>query len=237
MADISYTIKYSRRRTVGIHVTKDGKVEVRAPYGTPESTVRRIVSEKEDWIRKTVTRIVDESVSDSAPAGRYFNGALFPLHGGVAELMLREAEGSDESITVALHPDIRRTILSVRGCNLTPERVQAAIDAWGRKYAKAYLAARVEKYAHRMGITYNRLTIRETRTRWGSCSSEGNLNLHWKLILLSERLSDYVVVHELCHRVEMNHSKDFWALVGAVLPDYKDRRKELKAIEKRILGW
>ena len=88
-----------------------------------------------------------------------------------------------------------------------------------------------------MGITYNRLTIRETKTRWGSCSSEGNLNLHWKLILLSERLSDYVIVHELCPRVERNHSKSFWAQVGAVLPDYKDRRKELKAIEKQILSW
>ena len=237
MADIPYTIRFSHRRTVGIHVHRDGSVEVRAPYGTPESTIRRIVAEKKDWIRDTVTRVIDEGLAEPAPANRYFDGALFPLHGGAAELMLQEIPDAGDNIVVALHPDMRRTILAVRGTNLSSERVQAAIDAWGRKYAKAYLAARVEKFAHRMGITYNRLTIRETKTRWGSCSSEGNLNLHWKLILLSERLSDYVIVHELCHRVEMNHSKSFWAQVGAVLPDYKERRKELKAIEKQILSW
>ena len=237
MEEIPYTIQYSRRRTVGIHVTKEGNVEVRAPFGTSERTIRRIVSEKQDWIRRTVTKVLNSGASAGAPADRYFDGALFPLHGGVAELMLRETDTDDDNIVVALHPDVRRTILAVRGRDLTPDRVQAAVDIWGRRYAKAYLAARVEKYARRMDISYNRLTIRETRTRWGSCSSEGNLNLHWKLILLSERLSDYVIVHELCHRVEMNHSKAFWAQVAAVLPDYKDRRKDLKAIEKQILSW
>lgn len=237
MADIPYTIRFSHRRTVGIHVHRDGSVEVRAPYGTPESTIRRIVAEKKDWIRDTVTRVIDEGLAEPAPANRYFDGALFPLHGGAAELMLTEIPDAGDSIVVALHPDMRRTILAVRGTNLSSERVQAAIDAWGRKYAKAYLEARVRQYAEKLDVEIGRITIRETKTRWGSCTADGNLNFHWKLILLSKSICDYVIVHELCHRFEMNHSKAFWGNVAAVFPDYKDRRKKLKEIEKRILSW
>ena len=86
---------------------------------------------------------------------------------------------------------------------------------------------RVEYYARLMGISYGRITIREQKTRWGSCSSKGNLNFNWKLVLMPMELLDYVVVHELAHRREMNHSKNFWGIVEKVLPDYQDRRKRL----------
>lgn len=94
--------------------------------------------------------------------------------------------------------------------------------------SKQFLPERVEYYAGSMGVTYGRITIRNQRTRWGSCSSKGNLNFNCQLMRLPEELIDYVVVHELCHRKEMNHSAAFWAEVEKVLPDYKERRKELK---------
>ena len=77
-------------------------------------------------------------------------------------------------------------------------------------------------------MDYGRITIREQKTRWGSCSSKGNLNFNWKLVLLAPELLDYVVVHELAHRREMNHSKNFWKIVEAELPDYRERRARLK---------
>ena len=80
----------------------------------------------------------------------------------------------------------------------------------------------------RMGVDYGRITIREQKTRWGSCSSKGNLNFNWKLVLLAPELLDYVVVHELAHRREMNHSKNFWKIVEAELPDYREQRRRLK---------
>lgn len=83
-------------------------------------------------------------------------------------------------------------------------------------------------FAGRMGVTYGRITIREQKTRWGSCSSKGNLNFNWKLVLVPEELLDYVVVHELAHRMEMNHSPQFWAIVEREMPDYKERRMRLK---------
>lgn len=85
-------------------------------------------------------------------------------------------------------------------------------------------------FAERMGVDYGRITVREQKTRWGSCSQKGNLNFNWKLVLMPQALLDYVVVHELVHRKEMNHSARFWAIVEQELPDYQKRRNELKKL-------
>lgn len=98
----------------------------------------------------------------------------------------------------------------------------------GIERAKRIFPERTAYFAKRMGVDYGRITIREQKTRWGSCSSKGNLNFNWKLVLLDPELQDYVVVHELAHRREMNHSKDFWKIVEAELPDYRERRRRLK---------
>ena len=94
--------------------------------------------------------------------------------------------------------------------------------------AKETITKRVSYFARLMGVSYRNITIREQKTRWGSCSSEKNLNFNWKLVLLAPELLDYVVVHELAHRREMNHSKNFWKIVEAELPDYRERRRRLK---------
>lgn len=98
----------------------------------------------------------------------------------------------------------------------------------GIRAAKERIPRRAAYFAQRMGVTYGRITIREQKTRWGSCSSKGNLNFNWKLVLMPEEILDYVVVHELAHRFEMNHSERFWAIVAEVLPDYRERRRMLK---------
>lgn len=83
------------------------------------------------------------------------------------------------------------------------------------------IAGRVAYFAQKMGVSYGNITIREQKTRWGSCSSKGNLNFNWKLILMPSEVLDYVVVHELSHRKEMNHSKRFYQVMESVMPDYK----------------
>ena len=108
--------------------------------------------------------------------------------------------------------------------------------------AKKIFPERTAYFAERMGVTYNRITIREQKTRWGSCSSAGNLNfnwklvlrLNWKLIMAPPGILDYVVVHELCHLKEMNHSPRFWAVVEKELPDYRERREKLKKMGKQL---
>ena len=90
------------------------------------------------------------------------------------------------------------------------------------------ISERVARFAPQVGVSYGRITIRSQRTRWGSCSSKGNLNFNCLLMLTPPEILDYVVVHELCHRKEMNHSAKFWAQVERVIPDWKQRRKWLK---------
>lgn len=103
-----------------------------------------------------------------------------------------------------------------------------------RNLAREVLGARTGYYARKMGVTYGRISIREQKTRWGSCSSAGNLNFNWKLVLMPPELLDYVVVHELAHRKEMNHSPRFWAIVERELPDYCNRREKLKILGRRL---
>lgn len=97
-----------------------------------------------------------------------------------------------------------------------------------RARARRQLEGRAAYFAERMGVSYNKISVRAAKTRWGSCSAQGNLNFHWKLILMPPEILDYVVVHELAHRKEMNHSARFWAEVEKILPDYDRRRKWLK---------
>lgn len=106
---------------------------------------------------------------------------------------------------------------------LTYEQIQELAEK-----ALEVIPRRVAYYAKIMGVTYGRITIRNQKTRWGSCSSEGNLNFNCMLMLMPPEIQDYVVVHELCHRKEMNHSPRFWAEVEKILPDYQVRRKWLK---------
>ena len=97
-----------------------------------------------------------------------------------------------------------------------------------REQARLVCTRQAAYYSKIMGVTFGRIAIKNTKTRWGSCSSLGNLNFHWKLVLMPPAILDYVVVHELAHRKEMNHSPCFWAEVEKVLPDYRERRKWLK---------
>ena len=103
-----------------------------------------------------------------------------------------------------------------------------------RKAARAHITARVAFFAKLMGVTPLSISINSARTRWGSCSAKKRLNFSWRLMLGDDDVIDYVVVHELAHIVEMNHSVRFWAVVESVLPDYKVRRKRLKELAKRL---
>ena len=103
-----------------------------------------------------------------------------------------------------------------------------ALENRYKKAAKEYIPKRVEHYASLIGVSYAKISIRDQKTRWGSCSSSGMLSFNYKLILAPPRVLDYIVVHELCHRKEMNHSKAFWSLVAEIMPEYKEYQYWLK---------
>lgn len=165
----------SNRRTISLEITKEGTVQVRAPYGVLEAEIFQFVNSKQDWIEKHLQKIQEKI----------------------------ERTTSFEQLSYEQIQELAQQALKV-------------------------LPKRTAYYAKIMGVNYGRITIRNQKTRWGSCSSKGNLNFNCMLMLMPPEIQDYVVVHELCHRKEMNHSAKFWAEVEKVLPDYKERRKWLK---------
>ena len=119
---------------------------------------------------------------------------------------------------------------------LSPQDIRALADQ-----AMQIIPDKVRFYAEKIGVDYGRVTIRNQKTRWGSCSAKGNLNFNCLLMLAPEDVLDYVVIHELCHRKEMNHSPRFWSEVAKIMPDYKNSKIWLKEncgyIIRRMLGY
>lgn len=113
---------------------------------------------------------------------------------------------------------------------LTAEEIRKLADE-----AMEDITVRVKKFASAAGVSVGRITIRNQKSRWGSCSSKGNLNFNCLLMLCPEKVRDYVVVHELCHRKEMNHSSKFWEQVEKIMPDYREHRRWLKAEGGKII--
>lgn len=97
-----------------------------------------------------------------------------------------------------------------------------------KEKARGILSKKLEQFNSYYGFSYNKIFVKDQRSRWGSCSSKGNLNFSYKIIFLPEHLADYIIVHELCHLGEMGHSVDFWKLVERTIPDHRERRKELR---------
>jgi len=126
---------------------------------------------------------------------------------------------------------LKKTDLSADTTPFTAKELQQLADA-----ARIDLVRRVAHFSPIVGVTVNRITIRSQRTRWGSCSAKGNLNFNCLLMLCPEEVRDYVVVHELCHRIEMNHSPRFWSEVERVLPRYRIQRTWLKEHGSSMIG-
>lgn len=108
-----------------------------------------------------------------------------------------------------------------------PEITEAEEQAY-RRQAKAILTQKADVYAKRMGVTYEKLMVKDQKTRWGSCSAKGNLNFNWRIVLAPEPVTDYVVIHELAHRIHMNHSAAFYQTIEAIMPDYRRQEQWLK---------
>jgi predicted metal-dependent hydrolase len=208
--DLPYRVRRSdRARRVRVSVDARGEVEVVLPRRSPERAAAAAIAELRPWIDR---RLAEASVVQAAIAAR---GDTLPYLGH--ELVLR--------------PPDSRTRVHRRGDELlvpAGEHAPAAIERWYRRAAQREIAPRLDAAVAELGTGYTKLTIRNQRTRWGSCSSTGAMSFNWRLLLAPEAVLDYVVWHEACHLRVMDHSPRFWALVGVHCPDYPQHRRWLQ---------
>mgnify|MGYP001765241648 CR=1 FL=1 len=200
----------ARSRRFSLRVSRlDGKVTLTLPPRARESEAMTFLRGHEDWLRQTLAAM---PVSQVAPVGL---GSVIPVEG--RPLVLEP--GSGRGIRVQ---DDR---LLVPG---DPATVGARVAAWARVLARDRLAAASARYAALVDRRYTALALRDTRSRWGSCSPDGRLMFSWRLILAPPLVLDYVAAHEVAHLVEMNHSPAYWAVVSRICPGWQAQRAWLQ---------
>jgi len=220
---ITYNLIRSKRKSIAIHITKDATVEVRAPFGISKAEIDRIVTSKQNWIHK---RLVERQEQIEQKAEFLLNyKSLLSVQGKVYPITVKDDnELGFDGKSFYLPP------------NLSSKEIKYAAIQIYKMIAKNVLTNKVSSYSKLMKVAPRAVKINSAKTRWGSCSSKNSINFSWRLIMADEDVIDYVVVHELAHIKEHNHSARFWTVVESVLPDYKERIAKLKAFEKHLAG-
>lgn len=229
----SYQIIKSDRRTMALQVTKEGEVFVRLPACLPFPAGHELVRKNKDWVLAKVEKV--RKALDQREAFHWEEGAFVLLYGN-RRILHVESDSKRKTFCVQ---EIEESLVlyapvKSRGEEWPEMAVKEAVKLWYRQEARRYLEEKTARWSAIMKVDYGRIAVRDQATRWGSCSARGNLNFNWRLVLLPEKLADYLVVHELAHRIHMNHSHAFWQVVERELPDYRLRRSELKRYEAEI---
>ncbi len=222
---IEYELVYSRRKTLGIHVYPDKRVIVRAPQGTAAADVEAVVRKKGGWILEKLQKF--DKYPPALPPRRYVSGELHPYLG--RHYRLKVIEDRDEGVVLV---DGRLTLRVRDKADL--ERKQKLLEEWYRQQAKIFFAERLDALyprAAQRGIPFPKMKIRLMKSRWGSCSSKGNINLNIRLIQTPVACIDYVIMHELAHLQEHNHGRGYYALLDQLMPDWRERRDALNKFQ------
>ena len=211
-------------RSVKLSVGVDGSLRASIPYYSPEFAVRRLVNGNRDEIRKM---LATHNAKNS-----YQDGDLI---GKTHTLFLRKFSGEEIKISNEGNQILAQIPQELAFENqLVQSEIRKTVSKILRKQAKAYLPRRIDFLAEKYGFSFEKLRFSHTGTRWGSCSSSGTISLNIALMNLPHHLIDYVIIHELCHTRQMNHSSKFWQEVEKYCPDYKKYVQEIKQFSPSI---
>ena len=217
---VEYTLIQAARANVLFQALPGGHIRVYAPRYMPLRQVDAMVRERADELLR-MGREVDRHIEENRREHPVTDGSPFMIEGKPHALRLSRGARVRGEVT---ETELRLTLPRP---DSDPD-VRAAIRSVLSTRALERIRQRLSYYVPRIGRGPGRVTIREQKSRWGSCSAKGNLNFNWKLIMAPPEALDYVVIHELCHLYEFNHSPRFWALVAAQMPDYEFWKKWLK---------
>ena len=211
-------------RSVKLSVGVDGNLRASIPYYSPEFAVRRLVNGSRDEIRKM---LATHNAKNS-----YQDGDLI---GKTHTLFLRKFSGEEIKISNEGNQILVQIPQELAFENpLVQSEIRKTVSKILRKQAKAYLPRRIDFLAEKYGFSFEKLRFSHTGTRWGSCSSSGTISLNIALMNLPHHLIDYVIIHELCHTRQMNHSSKFWQEVEKYCPNYKKYVQEIKQFSPTI---
>jgi len=200
--------KSARARRISLRVSGlDGRVTLTIPRGTSESEAVRFAREKAEWLRGHI-----QTQPETVPVGL----------GGSVPFLGREMQIASGTGRLVRFED---NLLLVPGA---PDRAAARLSGFLKHAARDRLAAASDHYAAQLGVSYKTLSLRDTRSRWGSCTAEGGLMYSWRLIMAPPEVLAYVAAHEVSHLAEMNHSPAFWDVVTRLYGNYKAPRKWLR---------
>lgn len=218
-------IRSARRKTAAIKVDLDG-ASVRVPQDLSASRIRELVAEKTHWIEQKLA-VAEQKRRDLALQNQrnaaLGNGSLIPVQGRDLVLELHQ------TVAVAIAENAGKLVLQApRDLLGDVDQLRALIEQWLFRLAVQELNFCINVYKQKVGVMPTAVQIKDYRARWGSCKPDGSVQLNWRLIHAPMHIMDYVVIHELCHLLEMNHSKRFWLEVQRVDPQYRVNRKWLK---------
>jgi predicted metal-dependent hydrolase len=218
MKELDYQIVRSpKRKTLTITVERDRSVVVRAPEGTPEHEVHRVVDEKRQWILGKLRHPQKYKERRHPPGKEVVNGESAPYLGRDYRIEVTETKSGDIEFTRHfLVPATHRT------------KRRAVLRDWYVGEARKKILPRAEQHAEELGVKFASARIVDNRYRWGSCTVGDNVNFNWRLIKAPMFVIDYVIVHELAHLIEANHTSEFWSIVRAKTPTMEKAKAWLK---------
>lgn len=220
--EVEVEIIRSSRRTVALYVRPGGTLILRAPWLVPSAILMKFAAEKAGWIEKQIARL--QGVTPPGTPVIVSDGSTVPLMGRQLTVQVRRGP-----VRRAGHEPGKLIITAREGDG--PEVLAAITESWYLREARSYLPARTYELA---GIYASLLpapgpvTVRKMKRRWGTCHSRGAISLNRELMKKDPELIDYVIIHELCHLVHHNHGKEYYSLLGKILPDFRERRKRLQ---------
>ena len=207
---MNYQLIRSKRKTLSLQINNNAELVVRAPNRLSVKKIEQFIDEKSDWIDKKSSSMHAKKpqISSYTESEKFlYLGNEYPLN-------------VDTTHAKGLRFDGQMFSLSTGG--------KQEFLAWYKKSFKKIALPRLEYYAKKYHLNYSQVRLKNQKTLWGSCSGTNNINLNYLLIMAPMSVIDYVIVHELCHTIHKNHSKDFWHLVEQIFPNYKADKSWLK---------
>jgi predicted metal-dependent hydrolase len=217
---IHFDISYKNRKTLGLRIDYYGNVEVDAPKGTPEEIVRQFLQEKWDWILLK-KREMQERMAGSKQMV-YKSGEDLLYLGKSYPIKISHDSNLEQDHVIF---EVDHLYIFVQ--KLEDERIKQALKRFYYQQCKSLVEKSVRAHQVHFKSKPRSIRITDSKANWGTCDSQQQLTFNWKLAMAPQRVLDYVVVHEMCHMVHLNHDRSFWRLVGRIMPDYEEQENWL----------